>query len=100
MFKFEVCNSASYPFYDSAEYGYLFSLNGGTNYPWNPSSGMSFNTYGEWKTISIPLDKVASNGVPAPGTWSNFVLVMQPNADGGWNVDHSFANFRIEPKDF
>lgn len=100
VFKFEVCNSASYPFYDSAEYGYLFSLNGGTNYPWNPSSGMSYNTYGEWKTISIPLDKVASNGVPAPGTWSNFVLVMQPNTDGGWNVDHSFANFRIEPKDF
>ena len=100
VFKFEVCNASSYPFYDSGDYGYMFSINNGGNYVWNPSAGISFNTYGQWRTISIPLDKVANAGVVVGNTWSNFVFTMQPNSDGGWNVDHSFANFRIEPKDF
>lgn len=100
VLKFEVCNAASYPFYDSADYGYLFSLNDGDNTPWNPSAGMSFNTYGRWQTVEIPLDRVASKGVPGPGEWSNFCLIFQPNTDGGWNIDHCFANFRIEPKKF
>lgn len=100
VFKFEVCSASSNPFYDSEEYGYFFSLNDSDNYSWNPSSGMSFNTYGRWQTISIPLSKVASKGVPEPGLWSNFCMVIQPNTPGGWKLDHSFANFRIEPAEF
>lgn len=100
VFKFEVCSSASTPFYDSESYGYYFSLNDSENYSWNPSAGVSFNTYGQWQTISIPLSLVTSKGVPEPGTWANFCMVLQPNTDGGWKVDHSFANFRIEPANF
>lgn len=100
VFKFEVCSSSSNPFYDSEVYGYNFALNDGDNYPWNPSAGISFNTYGQWQTISIPLSLVASKGVPEPGSWSNFFMVMQPNTEGGWNIDHSFANFRVEPAKF
>ena len=65
--------------------------------------GVSYNTYGEWRTISIPLDKVASKGLPDPNAespWCNFVMVLQPNSNGGWDVDHSFANFRVEPAEF
>lgn len=97
VFKFEVCSSSSTPFYDSEEYGYLFSLSDSDNYPWNPSEGVSFNTYGQWQTVSIPLSKVTTKGTPEPGTWANFCMTMQPNTEGGWNVDHSFANFRVEP---
>lgn len=61
---------------------------------------MSFNTYGQWQTISIPLSKVASKGVPGPNVWANFCMVIQPNTDGGWKIDHSLANFRIEPVKF
>lgn len=100
VFKFEVCSSSSNPFYDSETWGYLFSLNDSDNYPWNPSAGLSFNTYGKWQTVSIPLSNVATKGVPAPGTWANFCMVLQPNTDGGWNVDHSFANFRVEPANY
>ena len=100
VFKFEVCSASSNPFYDSEDYGYLFSLYDSENYPWNPSAGVSFNTYGQWHTISIPLSKVTTKGTPEPGTWANFCMTMQPNTEGGWNVDHSFANFRVEPANY
>lgn len=100
VFKFEVCSNSSFPFYDSESWGYYFSLNDSENYSWNPSAGISFNTYGQWQTISIPLSKVATKGVPEPGSWANFCMVLQPNTDGGWKVDHSFANFRVEPAKF
>jgi len=100
VFKFEVCSSASTPFYDSEGFGYFFALNDSDNYSWNPSAGVSFNTYGRWQTVSIPLSRVATKGVPAPGSWANFCMVIQPNTENGWNVDHSFANFRVEPAEF
>jgi len=100
VFKFEVCSASSTPFYDSEGSGYFFSLNDSENYSWNPSSGVSFNTYGTWQTISIPLSRVASKGVPEPYSWANFCMVIQPNTDGGWNLDHSLANFRVEPVEF
>lgn len=100
VFKFEVCSASANPFYDSEDYGYYFSLNDSDNYSWNPSAGVSFNTYGQWQTVSIPLNLVATKGLPEPGTWANFCMVMQPNTAGGWKVDHSFANFRIEPAEF
>lgn len=95
-FKFEVNSASSYPFYDSQSAGYLFSLNGGGNYAWNPSAESSFNTYNRWRTITLPLTAVASAGM-ASG-WINFIFVMQPNAE--WNVEHNFANFRIEKNNY
>lgn len=101
VFKFEVYSAAKTPFYDSQDWGYQFALNDSDPlYVWNPSAGMSFNTYGRWRTVTIPLDQVARKGTVEPGTWSNFQMVMQPNTEGGWSVDHCFANFRIEPANF
>ncbi len=93
-FKFEVNSASGYPFYDSSA-GYIFQLNSGW-YVWNPSSDISFNTYGKWKTIEIPLSKVATGGM-ATG-WINFYFIFQPSGD--WEVEHNFADFRIEKKDF
>ncbi|MDE6176482.1 MAG: hypothetical protein K2F71_02970, partial [Paramuribaculum sp.] len=101
VFKFEVCSASSNPFYDSESFGYLFSLNDSQNLCWNPSEGVSFNTYGQWRTISIPLDRILGDKeAPAPGSWGNFCMVIQPNTEGGWNLDHSLANFRIEPANY
>ncbi|WP_436415166.1 glycan-binding surface protein [Petrimonas sp.] len=94
LFKFEVCSAPGYPFYDSGKNGgYIIQLNNGW-YIWNPSSVKSFNTYGKWKTVSLELTDVATNGLNAG--WTDMYWILQPNND--WNVDHSFANIRIEKK--
>lgn len=92
-FKFEVYSPTGHPFYDSAGYGYLIQLNNG-NYPWNPSANGSFNTYGKWCTVSIDLQTVSGNAFSEG--WTGLSFILQPNSD--WNVDHSFANIRIEKK--
>lgn len=92
-FKFEVYSPTGHPFYDSAGYGYLIQLNNG-NYPWNPSANGSFNTYGKWCTVSIDLQTVSGNAFSEG--WTVLSFILQPNSD--WNVDHSFANIRIEKK--
>lgn len=92
-FKFEVNSASGNPFYDSASAGYLIQLNGG-QYVWNPSSASSFNTYGNWCTVRLDLAAIATNGLNAG--WNDLFWIMQPNSD--WNVDHSFANIRIERK--
>lgn len=92
-FKFEVNSASGNPFYDSATAGYIIQLNGG-QYVWNPSATNSFNTYGSWCTVRLELADVATNGIN--NGWNNLYWIMQPNSD--WNVDHSFANIRIEKK--
>lgn len=92
-FKFEVNSASGNPFYDSGTAGYLIQLNGG-QYAWNPSVSGSFNTYGNWCTVCLELTDVATNGIN--DGWNNLFWIMQPNSD--WNVDHSFANIRIEKK--
>ncbi|MDO4180014.1 MAG: glycan-binding surface protein [Bacteroidales bacterium] len=92
-FKFEVNSASGNPFYDSGSAGYLIQLNGG-QYAWNPSATGSFNTYGNWCTVRLELSDVATNGINSG--WNNLFWIMQPNSD--WNVDHSFANIRIEKK--
>ena len=92
-FKFEVNSASGNPFYDSASAGYIIQLNSGW-YVWNPSAAGSFNTYGNWCTVRLNLSDVATNGLNAG--WNNLFWIMQPTAE--WNVDHSFANIRIEKK--
>lgn len=61
------------------------------------------NTYGNWVTITIPLKNVMMGGsLPAEDgeLWVPLELVMQPNTADAWNVDHSFGQFRIEPKNY
>lgn len=93
-FKFEVNNKTTTPFVNTSNGGgYIFQLNGG-DYRWNPSANVTFSTYGNWRTVSIPLEDIATNGLNAG--WTNLFIILQPNSE--WVVDHSFANFRIEKK--
>lgn len=95
VFKFETCSATANPFYNSDGYGYLFQINGGDNvaYSWNPSAVSSFNTYGQWQTITLDFALIAPN---LSSETTDFNFIMQPNTT--WTVDHSFANFRIEKK--
>ena len=111
VMKFEVCTSASCPFYsytdDNTGYdhaGYEFTLMGcASRYQFNPvgDQGLS-NTNGKWVTYRIPLADMMKGleEVPAKGAWCNFEFVCQPNNDDGWTVDHSFGQFRIEPAEY
>ena len=60
------------------------------------------NTYGKWVTISMPLTDVLMGGtLPTEADqWMALNMVMQPNTADAWTVDHSFGQFRIEPKNY
>ena len=59
------------------------------------------NTYGEWMTVRMPLDRVIAGSVlPAVEDWVSLEFVCQPNTAAAWNVDHSFGQFRIQPKNY
>ena len=93
VLKFEVCTNSSTPF----------------GHQWDPVSSGLRNTYGKWITVSIPLDELCEvkqddgtikHVLPAQGSWASMEFVMQPNNNEGWTVDHSFGQFRIEPKNY
>lgn len=95
LFKFEVNSASDYPFYDitSKTGGYMIKLNGG-NYQWKYMLDENLNTFGEWRTVSLELKDVATLAMKSGKI--ALTLAMQPNVE--WNVDHSFANIRIEKK--
>ncbi|MCR5312541.1 MAG: hypothetical protein K6E54_02635 [Bacteroidaceae bacterium] len=109
-FKFEVCTSATTPFYDygtngtegEKNGGYNFSLNGGANYQWDPCYTGLTNTSGKWVTVRIPLEDVVDpeKGLPSFGGGGNLAFICQPNGSDSWTLDHSFGQFRIEPKNY
>ena len=119
VLKFEVCTNSSTPFADygangasgSQNGGYYFDFNtaGVSRHQWDPVSTGLRNTYSKWITVSIPLDKLCEvkqddgtikHVLPAQGSWAALEFVMQPNNNEGWTVDHSFGQFRIEPKNY
>lgn len=111
VFKFEVCTNASYPFYDYGDNGKYGSHNGGYNFTlggastrnqWDPVSDGLTNTNDKWVTVRIPLRDMISDleEMPALGAWVSLEMVCQPNNSDGWEVDHSFGQFRIEPVNY
>lgn len=112
VLKFEVATNSSNPFNNYGDNGASGSKNGGYNFTlqaggkgrcqFDPVSMGINNTYGKWVTVSIPLTDVLKGGsLPtAEGQFIALELVMQPNTADAWNVDHSFGQFRIEPKKY
>lgn len=112
VLKFEVCTNANNPFYNYGNNGASGSKNGGYNFTlqaggsgncqFDPVSMGITNTYGKWVTISMPLTDVLMGGtLPTEADqWMALNMVMQPNTADAWTVDHSFGQFRIEPKNY
>lgn len=111
-FVFETCTATSTPFkdygdndmYHNMNGGWLMTLNGGSpRCQFDPVAEWGLlNTYGEWVTIRMPLDRViAGSQLPTePDQWLSLEFVCQPNTSAAWNVDHSFGQFRIQPKNY
>lgn len=112
VLKFEVCTASSKPFYDYGDNGKNGAKNGGYNITfnggdqgrnqWDPVSDGLTNTYGAWVTVRIPLVDVLK-GLELPTEEDKYVgleFVCQPNTSEAWIVDHSFGQFRIEPKNY
>lgn len=112
MLKFEVCTNSSNPFNNYGDNGASGTKNGGYNFTlqaggdgrcqFDPVSMGISNTYGNWVTVSLPLTDVLHGGsLPTePDQWMALEMVLQPNTADAWNVDHSFGQFRIEPKNY
>jgi hypothetical protein len=69
-----------------------------TRFSWNPATGgLSFDTYGKWKTISIDFTELVAAGWNLElGSWMDFGIVYQP--DEAVAVDFSIANARLVHK--
>lgn len=112
VLKFEVATNSSNPFNNYGDNGASGSKNGGYNFTlqaggegrcqFDPVSMGINNTYGKWVTVSIPLTDVLKGGSlhTEADQFVALEFVMQPNTADAWNVDHSFGQFRIEPKNY
>lgn len=115
VLKFEVATNSAKPFYDYKDNGTLGTKNGGYMFrlkvndnvldacQFDPVYMGITNTENKWVTVSIPLtDLLKSNGqqvsLPTENAWVGFNFIIQPQSD--WEVDHSFGQFRIEPKEY
>ena len=108
VFKFEVLTDPATPFPDYGDAGKYGARNGGyrmTLYgqsdrgQFDPVAEGITNTNGKWQTVTMPLRELFRDGlVPKLDEWVSFEFGPQPQKD--WEIDHSFGQFRIEPKDF
>lgn len=92
VLRFEVLTPSSAPLTDNFQL--RFQINWGSDYTWNPTA--TINTHGQWKTITLPLKDMASNGISAAGSWQTLRLVLQPKAT--YTADFCIGNIRIEKK--
>ena len=68
----------------------------------DPVSDGITNTNGKWVTIRMPLSELVEGleAMPKVGDWVSLEFGTQPNTADDWVIDHSFAQFRIEPKEY
>ncbi|GHV43626.1 hypothetical protein FACS1894180_3260 [Bacteroidia bacterium] len=94
--KFEVNTNKPFSVGDILFMGYPNNEN--TRYHWNPAvGGISFDTYGKWKTVTIEYTQLVAVGwAPVVGGWNDFGFVYQPHEAA--TVDFSIANARMVHK--
>jgi len=92
--KFEVLTPANFPLTEQT--GLQFCFNWGDSYAWNPANGLGINTFGQWKTVCLPLAPMATKGISEPGKWQTMRIIFQPHA--AYDADFRLANFRIVKK--
>lgn len=94
VLKMEVLTSTSHPLTENSPLQFCF--NWGSSYTWEPGDGLGPNTSGQWRTVTMPLAPMASEGISSPATWQTLRIVLQPHAD--YTADFRIANLRIEHK--
>lgn len=94
VLKMEVLTSTGHPLTEGTPLQFCF--NWGDSYAWTPGDGAGLNTAGQWRTVTMPLAPMATNGINAPGTWQTLRIIMSPHND--YIADFRLANLRIEHK--
>ena len=92
--KFELQTAQNFPVTDDT--GLQFCFNWGDSYAWSPADGQGINTFGAWRTVTLPLAPMATNGIKAAGEWQTLRIVFQPHA--AYDADFRLANIRIVEK--
>lgn len=92
VLKMEVLTATSHPLTENSPLQMCF--NWGGSYTWEPGGGLGLNTAGQWRTVTMPLAPMATNGISGAGVWQTLRIVLQPHAD--YTADFRIANLRIE----
>ncbi len=97
-FEFEVMTLAPMPSSaDADKNGVMFSIEWGETYEWSPSeTNEEFDTQGEWVTVRLPLNEVATKGL-RPVSWggtTHFGIIISPIVDQA-EYNLRLSNFRI-----
>ncbi len=91
VLKMEVLTQSTFPL--TGDSPLQFCFNWGGSYTWTPGNGSGLNTLGQWKTITLPLAPMATNGISSRGSWQTLRIVFQPHSE--YTADFSLANIRI-----
>ena len=94
VLKFEAVNAQNFPLTEDT--GLQFCFNWGDAYAWNPGDGLGLNTFGQPRTVSLPLAPMATNGIKSAGEWQTLRIIFQPHA--AYEADFQLRNLRIVKK--
>ena len=94
VLKFEVLSAKNFPL--TPETGIKFNFNWSSDWQWNIGDGAGIDSKGDWVTVALPLDGMATKGISQPGSWQTLRIIFQPSV--AMDVDFRMGNFRIERK--
>lgn len=97
-FEFEAMTLSPIPSSaDGSNNGIMFSIEWGDSYEWSPTNNSEpFDTKGQWVTVSLPLNKVATKGM-RPVNWggtTHLGIILSPIVDNA-EYELRLSNFRI-----
>ncbi|MBR1996320.1 MAG: hypothetical protein IJ989_03625 [Paludibacteraceae bacterium] len=89
VLKFELLTAENFPLQEIIPLQFCF--NWGETYAWELTT---VNTFGQWRTMTLPLAPMATKGIAAAGAWQTLRLVVQPTQ--ACEIDCRIANLRLE----
>ena len=89
VLKFELLTAENFPLQEIIPLQFCF--NWGDTYAWEFTT---VNTFGQWRTMRLPLAPMATKGIANAGAWQTLRLVVQPIQ--ACDIDCRIANLRLE----
>lgn len=89
VLKFELLTAENFPLQEIIPLQFCF--NWGETYAWELTT---VNTFGQWRTMTLPLAPMATKGIASAGEWQTLRMVVQPTQ--ACEIDCRIANLRLE----
>ena len=89
VLKFELLTAENFPLQEILPLQFCF--NWGETYAWELTT---VNTFGQWRTMTLPLAPMATKGIASAGEWQTLRMVVQPTQ--ACEIDCRIANLRLE----